>query len=309
MKDIDLHPLPTTGAVLREQTWAVGLALRPLGIGVAILLIFFGVYGLYDNLIGGVHKGPPVVMLPDDLLTYLSLVGLALPLFIRRGSVMPFRAGIPWTLPVERARHALIRVAGGWFWLMVGVAVLLLWAVGIPFLSGGGLQEPELHLVAPFLDPRIQDPSSLPTVLWSIPWWLWLVPFSAATVLYLFTSALFLATPHPGRWVVGTVLGLLLLAFLAEWVNLRWLLDPLAFVLDRVTTGQYGLSTLVTGATAAIPGVDLPSGQELRMFVGLPTFGRWLVSAGIWNGVGLALLTLAALRHRDGAGARSSREE
>jgi hypothetical protein len=275
-----------------------------LGIGIGILLIVFGVYGLYDNLIGGVHKGPPVVMLPADFLWYLSLVGIGLPLFVRRGTVTPFRSGLPWTLPVARARHALLRVTGGWFWLMVSVAVLLLWGVGVPFLSGGALQEPQLHLVAPFTDPRPLDPSSLPTVLWSIPWWLWLVPFPAATALYFLTSALFLATPHPGRWVVGTVLGVLLLAFLADWINLMWLLDPLAVVINSITAGRYGLSTLVTGATAAIPGVDLPSGQDAPMFVGLPTFSRWLVSTCIWNGVALALLGLAALRHRDGAGAR-----
>lgn len=306
MKDLDLHPLPTTGAVLKEQTWAVGLALRRLGIGVGILLIVFGVYGLYDNLIGGVHKGTPVVGLPADFLIYLSLVGLGLPIFIRRGPVTPFRAGIPWTLPVERARHALLRVGGGWLWLMAAVAILLLWGVGIPFLSGGALVEPQTLLVAPFTDPRPMDPASLPTVLWSMPWWLWLVPFLAATVLYLFSSALFLATPYPGRWLVGTILGVLLLAVVADWVNIMWLLDPPAQVLNSLTAGRYGLSTLVTGATAAIPGVDLPSGESMSMFVGLPTFGRWLASACIWTGVGMAFLGLAALRHRDGTGVRVS---
>lgn len=301
MSDLKLHRLPTPGAVLLEQTRVLGLALRPLGIGVGLLLAFFGVYALYDNLIGGVHKGPPVVSLPADLLTYLSLTGLALPLFLKRGSVTPFRQDLPWTLPVDRARHALVRVAGGWLWLMAAVAVLLLWAVGIPFLSGGGLLEPELHLVAPFTVPRPLDPSSLPTVMWSIPRWLWLVPFPAATALYLFSSALSLATPHPARWIVGTGLGLLLLAAVAERVDLTWFVDPAAYVLDKLVEGRYGLSTLLTGATVAVPGVDLPTGEELSMFVGLPTFGRWIAASALWITAGLAGLGLAALRHRDGA--------
>ena len=294
MKDFDLHPLPKTGAVLKEQTLTVGLALRPLGIGVGILLVIFGVYALCDNL----AEPNATAGLPADLLLYLSLVGIGLPLFVRWGSVRPFRSGIPWTFPVERARHALMRVTGGWFWLMVAVAVLLLWSVGIPLLSGGALVEPRLFLVAPFTDPR---PLALPTVLWSIPWWLWLVPFPAATTFYLFTSALFLATPHPMRWVAGSVLGIFFLVFLTEWANLAWIADVTEAPLWALFEGRYGLSTLVTGATSAVDGVDRLTGESMPQFVGLPTFGRWVVSAGLWIGLGLATLGMAALRHRDGS--------
>ena len=79
MKDFDLHPLPKTGVVLKEQTLTVGMALRPLGIGVGLLLVFFGVYALYDNL----ARPNAMVGLPPDLLMYLSFVGIALPLFAR----------------------------------------------------------------------------------------------------------------------------------------------------------------------------------------------------------------------------------
>jgi len=298
MKDLGLHPLPKPGAVLKEQTLTVGLALRPLGIGAAILLLIFGAYGLYDNMV----EPNAVVMLPAALLLYLSLVGIVLPFFASRGSVTPFRSEIPWTLPVDRARHALIRVTGGWFWLMVAVAVLLVWAVGIPLLSGGALVAPRPYLVAPFTDPRPLDPSSLPTVLWSVPWWLWLVPFPAATAFYLFTSALFLATPRPGRWVAGTFLGLLLLALITERADLTWLSSGADAVFMPVIDGRYGLTTLVTGATSAVSSVDLPSGESMPMFVGVPTFGRWVASAGLWTGLGLFALWSAALRHRDGAG-------
>jgi len=298
MKDLGLHPLPKPGAVLKEQTLTVGLALRPLGIGVGVVLVIFGAYGMYDNMV----EPNAIVMLPRELLLYLSLVGIGLPLFASRGSVTPFRSEIPWTLPVDRARHALMRVTGGWFWLMVAVAVLLVWAVGIPLLSGGSLIEPRPFLVAPFSDPRPLDPASLPTVLWSVPWWLWLVPFPAATVLYLFTSALFLATPRPGRWVAGTILGLLLLAFITERADLAWFSSHADAALWPVINGRYGLSTLMTGATAAVAGVDLPTGESMPMFVGAPTFGRWVASAGLWTGLGLVALWSAALRHRDGAG-------
>ncbi len=297
MKDLDLHSLPKAGAVLKEQTGTVGIALRPLGIGVGILLVFFGAYALYDNL----ARPNAVVGLPPDLLIYLSFVGILLPLFARWGSVTPFRPELPWTLPVDRAHHALIRVTGGWFWMMVAVAVLLLWAVGIPLLSGGALREPRLFLVAPFSDPRPLDPASLPTLLWSIPWWLWLVPFPAATAFYLFTSALFLATPRPGRWVAVAILGSLLLALVVERGNLTWFADLADAALEPLVDGRYGLSTLVTGGTSAVASVDLPTGDSRPMLVGVPTLGRWMVSAGLWIGIGLATLGLAALRHREGA--------
>jgi hypothetical protein len=184
---------------------------------------------------------------------------------------------------------------------MVAVAVLLLWAVGVPLLSGGALREPRLFLVAPFSDPRPLDPASLPTVLWSIPWWFWMVPFPAATAFYLLTSALFLATRHPERWIAGTFLGIFLLASLADWINLLWFLEPVAFVLESLFDGRYGLSTLVTGVTSAVAGVDLPTGESMPMFVGLPTFGRWVLCATLWIGIGLGVLGLASLRHRDGA--------
>jgi len=260
------------------------------------VLVIFGAYGLYDNMV----EPNAVVMLPADLLLYLSLVGIVLPFFASRGSVTPFRSEIPWTLPVDRARHALLRVTGGWVWLMFAVAVLLVWALGIPLLSGGTLVEPRPFLVAPFTDPRPLDPSSLPTVLWSVPWWLWLVPFPAATAFFLFTSALVLATPRPGRWIAGTFLGLLLLAFITERADLTWLSSGADAVFQTVIDGRYGLSTLVTGATSAVSSVDLPTGESLPMFVGMPTLGRWVVSAGLWVGLGLATLGLATLRHRDG---------
>jgi len=173
--------------------------------------------------------------------------------------------------------------------------------VGIPLLSGGALIEPRSFLVAPFTDPRPLDPASLPTVLWSVPWWLWLVPFPAATASYLFTSALFLATPRPGRWIAGTILGLLLLAFITERFNLTWLSSGTDAALWPVVDGRYGLSALVTGATSAVASVDLPTGESMPMFVGMPTLGRWVVAAGLWVGFGLVTLRLAALRHRDGA--------
>jgi len=304
MTALDLHPLPKAGAVLKEQTRIVGITLRPLGIGVGILLVLFGAYALYDNL----ARPNAIVGLPPDLLMYLSFVGIVLPLFARWGSVNPFRPGLPWTLPVDRAHHALIRVTGGWLWLMVAVAVLLLWAVGVPFLSGGALREPQLFLVASFSDPRPLDPASLPTLLWSIPWWLWLVPFPAATAFYLLTSALLLATPRPGRWVAVTILGVLLLTFVAERGDPIWFADITDATLERLVDGRYGLSTLATGATAAVASVDLPTGESMPMFVGVPTLGRWAVSAVLWIGIGLATLGLAALRHRDGAAVVGGRE-
>lgn len=301
MKDMELHPLPGTGAVLKEQIRTVGLALRPLGIGVGLLLVVFGAIPILYHL----REPRPTVLLPTDFVAWMSLIGIGLPLFLGRGSVTPFRGGLPWTFPMERARHALIRMAAGWFWLMAAVAVLLIWSVVVPLLTGGAFREPTLYLVAPFNDPRPTDPTSLPTVFWSFPWWIWVVPFLAATAFYLWTSALFLAARRPGRWAAGIILGFFLLVFILDWVNLTWLLGGVEQTLERFLEARYGLMTLMAGGAVPVQGVDMPTGESMPMFVGIPTMGRWLAGSALWIGTGLGLLGLAALRHRDGSGASS----
>jgi hypothetical protein len=185
------------------------------------------------------------------------------------------------------------------------MAVFLILSVVVPLLVGGTVWEPRLFLIAPFSDPRPLDPASLPTVLFSFPWWVWLVPFPAATAFYLWTSALFTATKHPGRWVVGMILGLSLVSITVEQWNLVWLSDATDPLLSGFFKGRYGLMNLLTGGTAAAAyGVDLPNGESLPMFVGMPTMGRWLVGSALWIGAGLAALGLASLRHRDGVGFR-----
>lgn len=296
MKAPDLHPQPKTGTVLKEQTLTMGLTLRPLGIGVGILLVVNGALVLFRNL----SAPSSTVLLPTDFLAWMSLIGAGLPLFMGRGSVTPFRPGLPWTLPMGRARHALVRVGAGWIWLMVAVAVILLWYVGIPLLSGGGMRESRLYLLAPFTDPRSVEPGSLPTVLFTFPWWIWLVPFLATTTFYLWASALFLATPRPGRWIAGAVLGIFLSAVIADWINLMWLADAVEPVISGLIEGRYGIWTLMAGGAVPAQWVELPTGESMPMFVGMPTLGRWVVGSGLWIGTGLALLGLAALRHWDG---------
>jgi len=303
MKDMEFHPLPSTGDVFKEQTRTMGLALRPLGIGVAIFLVANGAFVLYRSLVDPATPAP----LPTDALAWMSFVGMGLPLFLGRGSVTPFRPGLPWTLPVGRARHALIRVAAAWIWLMVGVGALLVWYVGVHLMAGSAMREPMLYLVAPFSNPRPAEPGSLPTVLWSFPWWIWLVPFLATTALYCWTSALFLATRHPGRWLMGTLLGMFLLALFANRTNFIHLFDWVDPALMGLLEGRFGFFTLTAGGAVPAAWVDLPAGGRMPMFVGMPTFGRWLVASGLWISMGIGLMCLAALRHRDGSGAWSGR--
>ena len=301
MKKMDLHPTPTLRAVLVEQFRIVGFALRPLGI------IFGALFALGTILILVNRPADPVSF---DLnyfnLSVMASIGFAIPLFLWRGLESPFRAGFPWTFPVERAQHALARVGAGWAWLMIAVAVFILWQVVNTLLSGGALAGAETWLLAApagTVEDRM-DPATMTSVVWSQPGWMFVVPFVGTTGVYLLTSALFLTTRYPGRWIVGTVLGTLVLSLFTHRAGLQGLDDLAGSALDSLLGGWYGLSTFVGGGTFEASATFMPSGEEVFVWLSLPTFSRWAIAVGIWMPAALVAVGLAVFRHRDGRGGR-----
>lgn len=299
MKSTDLHSTPSIRAVLVEQIWTVGPAIRKLGM----------VYGVV------LAMGTAVILLmptPNPINFELNYFvfgifasgGAALPLFLWWGAVSPFQPGFPWTLPVEKARHVLARIAAGWIWLMVGIAVFVLWTAANSLLSGGALVAFEIWMVAPHRGAPVDliDPASMPTMVWSQPGWLFLVPFVGATVAYLLTSAFLLATRYPGRWIAGTVLGALLMSLIVEWADLSWLADAMDPPLEAILVGWYGLTTFIGGGTFEATVTRGPTGELMPVWMSVPTFGRWAIATALWTPTALVALGLATLRHRDGRG-------
>jgi hypothetical protein len=79
-----------------------------------------------------------------------GIVALLLPIVVWRGKKR-FGASFPWTLPVDRWRHALAKVFAGWVSLMGVVALFLLWSLAPTLLSGGNiLAEETLRVLRAF---------------------------------------------------------------------------------------------------------------------------------------------------------------
>ncbi len=292
-----LHATPAAGAVLREQVSAVGLALRVPALGALALLLLATAFTLRHRL----ETGEPLDFRPE--LTILpGVAGLLLPLAVWKGEPR-FGPAFFWTLPVERRQHALTKVFAGWLWLMATVALFLLWMLGLTLLTGGNvLGEVSLRLVDSSHDVpgmgRVAE--TLRTVQWKPRPVLWLVSFTSSSALYLFGSAMALGLRHPLRWVVGFVFGAVLATTLAQLLRVDWFFEEFAPGVAVLLFGRYGLDSLLSARTEFLSGqVRLQSGEVVNAWMGLPDLGDWALATLLWTGAALALLWVAASRHRE----------
>jgi hypothetical protein len=199
------------------------------------------------------------------------LLGLLAPMSVWRSDT-PSRRAYFWSMPVDRRRHTLMKVFAGWAWLMVLVAAYLLWAVTVAWASGGSVAS------------GVDAVAGVDTTLRAHPW-MWLVPFTVTTAMYLFGSIAAVASDHPWRWVGGVYIGTVLVAQAgAQWA-------------ERVTEapiwGRFGLIALMTG-TAPAPGTTGPLEQATH----LPSAVAWAGATLIWTAVAVAGLH-AAIRRQE----------
>ena len=184
-----------------------------------------------------------------------------------------------------------------------GVALFVLWLLALALFSGGNVVRRGNAARAPVLlrtASRIFDPSAVQDVRWTPEPLLWLVPFTAATGTYLFASALALGTRHPLRWIVGTVLGLVLLVVVERGERgdcpINGYSDPLAWLVR----GPYGVDALLTARTESLQvAATLSTGETVVVWRALPDLGQWAIATLLWTGAGLVALVAAASRHRE----------
>ena len=296
-----LHSTPAARIVLGEQVRAVGSALRaPARVATSLLVVatLFTMVVFFRER-GPIDFAPELSMLP-------GMLGFLLPIGVWTGEAR-FGSSVLWTLPVDRRRHALAKVFAGWVWLMVAVALLVVWMLGLTLISGGDiLAEQTLRVLPSALTapPGSVDPTALQAVRWSPQPVLWLVPFSAATGAYVIASAVALGVRRPWRWMAAIGLGVLLVnavgvAARADWVALApWRLIELLHI------GRYGLDTLLTARTESLSTqVVLSTGETVGVWRGLPDVGEWALATVLWTGGALLALWAAASRHRESRGA------
>lgn len=244
---------------------------------------------------GSVDFAPELSMVPGAL-------GFLLPIAVWKNEDR-FGAGFLWTLPVDRSRHALVKVGAGWACLMAAIAFFVLWFFVLALFTGGNIVgEQTLQLLPSAVIPpeRTLDPSALHTIHWTPTPLLWLVPFTAATGMYVLSSAFALGARHPWRWLIAAFLAALLASAIGSAGHIDWLRLGPARLLATVHEGPYGLDTLLSARAESLKtAVTLANGETVGVWRGLPDIGQWAIATLLWTALGILALVAAVSRHRE----------
>jgi hypothetical protein len=283
------HLTPRWGSVAREQLRTVGLAVRREMIAGLCILVALALPALAAHLR---TPAPTSDLQFAGMMKIVVIVGVFGPIAVWKGEE-PARRGYLWTQPVDRSRHSLLKVFGGWAWVMVAVAVFLLIVAGVAWLTGGELSLGETRVLRGALSPEATPtPADFFTHRWPVPAWLSVVPFVAATAMYLLCSIVVLSSSHPWRWFAGLLLGFIFLAALGEaGVGAgKW-------VARSFFEGRYGLEVLTTGSSSHMTRIAAPGGGQVLTLVHVPRPGAWATAAALWTGLGLGGVLVAARRY------------
>lgn len=261
------HPTPGWGAVAREEFRTVGAAVRRELAVVAVIMGAVTLITLAFSLQGAATE--PLAL--GDMALPLILVALLAPVGMWKGE-LPTPA-YRWSMPLDRPRHTLLKVLGGWALLMVFIASYQLWVMALNSLAQG-----EVHVGVEWAHvmTRRQLPpgAQIVDMLVADHPWIRVVPFTSATFCYLLGSAVVLSSRHPWRWLAGTVFGWFALGQFVTAGKIESLDNARAAVM----AGRYGLVSALTG----VPGA-----------------GAWIGSTLLWTALAAAGVVAAAYRHRD----------
>ena len=293
MKDSTVGRMPAAKAVWIEQLRVVGLAIRREGALAALALVLGSVaviaFSRIPALLAIVNEEmAELVFHPGESGGgfFAVFAGLLLPLVVWKGE-RRFGDTPLWSLPVDHRRHALLKVAAGWVWLLAILGAALVWVTFTVLASGGalGIDEVRLFLHDP-LGATAGTPGAVESVNWTTPWWEWAMPFSAATAAYLLASTLMLAAARPLFWAAGLWVGGGVLLGAADIWDIDWIKRTTDFV------------TWYIGGDSFTRWVQLPTaGREAWTL--LPTVTMWTALSAIWIGLGLAGVLWASGRARD----------
>ncbi len=173
-----VHSTPRLRKVLMEHVRVLWLDLRLPTAAAA------GLAALTTLLVNGQvsRQGGPIGFHPERYLLPV-LLALVLPIIVWRGEDR-FGAGLLWTFPLDRRRHALAKVCAGWIWLMSAVALFVLWLIALTLVSGGSLFAEQTLTVLSSSVPAtgpFAGPDPVQTVPVTPQPLLWLTPFTGAT--------------------------------------------------------------------------------------------------------------------------------
>jgi hypothetical protein len=248
--------LRTAGEAIRRESAVVAVV-----IGVFTLLtVVFAIQGAFTE---------PFAL--ADMTLPLTLLALLAPVGMWKGELPT--PSYRRSMPLDRPRHTLLKVLGGWAWLMVFVAAYLLWMVALNTLAAG-----EMPVGAEWAQSatrrHLPPGTRIVKLMVADHPWMWMVPFASATFCYLLGSAVVLSSRHPWRWLVGTVFGWFAVGQFVTAGKIEWL----ASARFSLLAGRFGL---------------------IPLFTGYPGAGAWIGSTLLWTALAAAGVAAAAYRYRD----------
>ena len=294
MTDSTVGRVPAMKAVWTEQLRVVGLAIRREGALAALVLalgslalVAFSRMPVLQAIVGQGEVGELVFDPGEPPWGFVAvLAALLLPRVVWKGE-RRFGDTPLWSLPVDHRRHALLKVAAGWVWLMAILGAALVWVTLTVLASGGVLGIDEVRLL--ILDPvgaTAGTPGATESVRWTTPWWEWALPFTSATAAYLLASTLMLATARPLFWAAGLWVAGAVVLGVAGVRDIGWI--------DRTAE----LVAWYIGGDSFTRGVQLPTGWREGWTL-LPTMGMWTALSAAWIGLGLLGVLGASGRPRN----------
>ena len=294
MTDSTVGRVPAMKAVWTEQLRVVGLAIRREGALAAVVLalgslalVAFSRMPVLQAIVDEGEVGELVFDPGEPPWGFFAvLAALLLPLVVWKGE-RRFGDTPLWSLPVDHRRHALLKVAAGWVWLLAILGAALVWVTLTVLASGGALGVDEVRLL--IIDPvgaTAGTPGATESVRWTTPWWEWALPFTSATAAYLLASTLVLATARPLFWAAGLWVAGAVVLGVAEVRDIGWIQRTAELVAWYI------------GGDSFNRGVHLPTGGSEGWTL-LPTMGMWTASSAFWISLGLVGVLGASGRPRN----------
>jgi capsular polysaccharide biosynthesis protein len=271
MTSISLHHMPRWRTIAGEQLRVVGLRTRNGGVALVALILVASAMVIKASLqardlelrhVGNVSLG----MVFTPIVSAVFAVIAALYARVIWQDDDRIRRSYHWMMPVDPRTHALAKVLAGLMWMLAATALSMVSIALVSALSSTITGHPQLA--------------------GAFAWWVWIVPFTSATIAYLLVSAACVGARQPHSWIVGLILlyGGALLA-----------LDGLGYrdahgVLRTAFGGEYGVSAALFGQIDRLNTAQL---QEI------PSAARWLGASALWGGLALLLLGATSGRRTD----------
>lgn len=286
MTEQTLQPTPSWNTVASEEFGALGVGLRREMQLFALALLLFAALVLLSWLrqIGKIEYNH--FDFSQQLFAPVILLGFFTPLSVWKDDA-PAQRGYFWSMPVDRTRHAWLKMALGGAWMIGFLAVYLLWMLGLMLVTGGRIRG--------MPTTPIQLGSEIQWQTTPLPGWFILVAVTGFAIAYLFGSAVVVGSNHPWRWFVGVPIGWALLSALFGAAGLH----DAQRVVGAIFRGRYGVGTAFSG-TAARAGWAVMDGKRVPWRVEAPDLQAWLIATALWLALALAVFALVARRHQEG---------